>query len=193
MEKMRRSAETPLRERARGGGAGRSANCPNPQQVTSQRRSRRSIMLLCLAKCCELGQLALREKVAARRGLARAARVGRVGSDGFFSHGLNTDETWNRPCSLQTVSCGQKSLPAASKPVCADNLAFRAGIIRFVRPFSRPCGANSICAGDWPFRARQLPVRAGKNQSVRPLFDSCGETAGLWAFLMVTGGQKETV
>jgi len=30
--------------------------------------------------------------MAARRVLARAARVGRVGDDGFFSHGLNTDE-----------------------------------------------------------------------------------------------------
>jgi hypothetical protein len=85
-----------------------------------------------------------------------------------------------------------KSLPAASKPVCADNLALRAGIIRFVRPFSCPCGDNSICAGDWPFRAGQLPVRAGKNQSVRPLFDLCGKNGDLWV-LTISGGQKETI
>jgi hypothetical protein len=91
---MRRSAETPLHDRARGGGAGRSADCPNPQRVTIQKHAQRNIMPLCLAKCCELGQLALREK-AARRVLARAARVGRVGGDGFFSHGLNSDETQN--------------------------------------------------------------------------------------------------
>jgi hypothetical protein len=113
--------------------------------------------------------------------------------EGFFSHGLNTDETRNRPCNLQTISCGQKSLPAASKSIRADDLALRAGIIRSVRTFSRPCGDNSIRAGDWPFRARQLPVRAGKNQSVRPLFDLCGEKAYLWAFLMISSGQKETI
>jgi hypothetical protein len=62
-----------------------------------------------------------------------------------------------------------------------------------VRPFSRPCGDNSICAGNVSFRARQLPVRAGKNQSVRPFFDLCGKNTDLWAFLMITGGQKETV
>jgi hypothetical protein len=56
--------------------------------------------------------------------------------------------------------------------------------------FRFPCGDNSIRAGDWPFRARQLPVRAGKNQSVRPLFDPCGKKAGLWAFLMISGGQN---
>jgi hypothetical protein len=67
----------------------------------------------------------------------------------------------------KSTPCGHKSLPAAPKPICADEN-------RFVRPFSRPCGDNSICAGDWPFRAGQLPVRAVKNQSVRPFFDLCG-------------------
>jgi hypothetical protein len=74
----------------------------------------------------------------------------------------------------KSTPCGHKSLPAAPKPICADNLALRADENRFVRPFSRPCGDNSICAGDWPFRAGQLPVRAVKNQSVRPFFDLCG-------------------
>ena len=185
---MWRSAETPLRDRAWGGGAGRSADCPNPQRVISQRRARRNIMPLCLAKRCELGQLALREK-AARRVLAKAARVGRVGGDGFFSHGLNME--W--PCNLQTASCGQKSLHTLSKSICAEQFRFRAPINRSVRPFFRPSGDNSICAGKVLFRAGQLPFRAGKNQSVRPLFDSCGEIASLWVFLTVLGGQKETV
>jgi hypothetical protein len=81
------------------------------------------------------------------------------------------------------ASCGQKSLPAALKSICADNLGFRADENRFVRPFSRPCGENSICAGDWLFRAGQLSVRAGKNQSVRPLFDLCAKNHGFYGFL----------
>jgi hypothetical protein len=77
---MRRSAETPLRDRARG---------------------------------------------AARRVLARAARVGRVGGDGFFSHGLNTDET--RICKMKRVN------PPPHPPVQWDDSAKRLG-----QPASRP-------------------------------------------------------
>jgi hypothetical protein len=111
----------------------------------------------------------------------------------IFSRGLNTDETRIGSYGFQTIPCGQKSLPTHSESICADNFQFRVGIIRFVRTFFRPCGDNSICAGDWPFRASQLPVRAGKNQSVRPFFDSCGKKADLWAFLKISGGQKETI
>src|ERR1035437_4544065 len=42
-----------------GRAAGGSADCPNPQRVDRQKRIRNSPMPLCLAKRCELGQLAV--------------------------------------------------------------------------------------------------------------------------------------
>jgi hypothetical protein len=93
----------------------------------------------------------------------------------------------------ETGSCNKNSLRANDLPVCAGNFPFRAGKIRFVRPFSRPCDDFPIRAGDLPIHAGQLPVRAAFFPSVRLFSDSCEPKVTFLRLLANSGGQKAAV